>query len=191
MRAQQWMEGWRKLAVETEQDYRVWTAEHLPAFVSPRLLAMLRREYKGVTLKMALSDVLRYAVLHCYGGTYADIDIEVRKPEEVGPYTIPDEVPTMYCPVRPRRPANGLLTFKEGDDLLCELLAEAEQRMESIPSAGVLYTTGPAMLRDVSARGARELLYVNPPLYTFDHWPGVTMPVCDETMLVTHSGWRR
>lgn len=134
--------------------YKLWTdADNLALIASryPELLSM----YKAYASPIQRADVARYAIAHAHGGVYADLDTECFKP--FGPLLLG---------------ASLVLSFKEGSNfsrgacnsifasaaghpfwsVVFDVLRNRSATPLTTGHTAVLYSTGPAVLREALRR---------------------------------------
>ena len=141
--------------------HRLWTDAENRALVAARYPWLLSA-YDGYPSDIQRADVARYVVVHAYGGVYADLDIECFRP---------------FAPLLARHDASVLLSYKQGanfskgasnsifasaahhplwDAVFAVLLERASTALSG--HRDVLYSTGPAVLREA----VRRLLRLGP-----------------------------
>ena len=135
--------------------HRLWTDAENRALVAARYPWLLAA-YDGYPSDIQRADVARYVVVHAHGGVYADLDIECFRP---------------FAPLLARHDASVLLSYKQGanfskgvsnsifasvahhplwDSVFAVLLERANTALAG--HRDVLYSTGPAVLREAVRR---------------------------------------
>ena len=135
--------------------HRLWTDAENRALVAARYPWLLAA-YDGYPSDIQRADVARYVVVHAHGGVYADLDIECFRP---------------FAPLLARHDASVLLSYKQGanfskgvsnsifasvahhplwDAVFAVLLERANTALAG--HRDVLYSTGPAVLREAVRR---------------------------------------
>ena len=135
--------------------HRLWTDAENRALVAARYPWLLAA-YDGYPSDIQRADVARYVVVHAHGGVYADLDIECFRP---------------FAPLLAQHGASVLLSYKQGanfskgvsnsifasvaqhplwDAVFAVLLERANTALAG--HRDVLYSTGPAVLREAVRR---------------------------------------
>ncbi|PKI84891.1 hypothetical protein MVES_001269 [Malassezia vespertilionis] len=126
-------------ALMPDYEYMLWTDASARAFIAGEY-AWFLDTYDSYRYNIERADVIRYFVLHKYGGIYMDLDIGCRRRldsllrfDAIVPKTIPVGV------------SNDLMLFKPGEPML-ELLIQNLKRFNHnliTPYATIMFSTGP------------------------------------------------
>jgi mannosyltransferase OCH1-like enzyme len=131
----------------TDVSARSFIAEHYPWFLPT---------YEGYPYNIQRADVIRYFVLHKYGGVYLDLDIGCRKP--VDPLL---NFPALLPVTKPVGVSNDLMFSEPAspfmDAVIHNLMAFDHQYLSAYPT--VMFSTGPMFVSAMLSlhRGVRLL----------------------------------
>jgi mannosyltransferase OCH1-like enzyme len=155
--------------------HRLWDETSLHALLAETVWWPI---YEKQPELIARADVARYALLQRFGGVYADVDVECRRPIDrlldnarfcVTKYTHPRLTPTPFADA-----TNSFLASVPAHPLWDDVLA----RLEDEASAGCFVTerTGPAMLARILETHADDVRLLRfPHAFTTALFPALTM----------------
>jgi hypothetical protein len=145
---QQWSElsrTWRRHHPSWE--HRLWTDAESRPFVERRYPGLLSL-YDSYSYPVQRADVLRYMLLHHFGGAYADMDLECLRP--IDPLISGQRAVLARAPPGEWTLNNAFMAAEPGHPVLDEILgALVRDRPIAVSHHEVLLTTGPAFLQRV------------------------------------------
>jgi hypothetical protein len=133
--SQDWMEGWARMHPRWEG--RLWTDANRPALRNESCLGQ-------ASVPAQRADILRYELVHRFGGVYLDLDMECLK----GIDDLIEGVDAFAAEEQPGELANGIMGAAPGHRWLDAVIARLPASMRahtSIPRA-----TGPGLLTEVT-----------------------------------------
>jgi mannosyltransferase OCH1-like enzyme len=167
-RPQRWIDTW--IRAHPDWQHHVWTEANLPALQN-------ERQYATMPAYCGRADIVRYELLHQFGGVYIDADSECIAPlsddllQNAGFAVHENEY------VRPGLIANGVIGVRPGHALMRDMMNAIAKLgdLSQLAPADVWKTTGPlAFTRMIGTRGHTSIrLY---PSYWFypEHYTGTT-----------------
>lgn len=149
----------------TDDDNRAFVAEHYPRYLYL---------YNSFDREICRADMVRYLLLHRYGGVYLDLDMALTTPLDdilAGSSLVLVSTPNWSGVT------NAFMASAPDHPFWIDVVDEIEYRANNTPwyvmgDAKVLWTTGPGMLSSV----ARESVY---PYTTIPYRVGHPCSVCD------------
>jgi inositol phosphorylceramide mannosyltransferase catalytic subunit len=144
--------SWRKF--HSSWDYRLWTDEANREFVAENYSSLLD-VYDSYSYGIQRADVIRYCLLHHFGGVYADLDIECLEP--IDKLVAEGEFIAVLEPAeqgawlgKTSLFSNAFMASRPGHPFLSAVLEWlARDRVQGLTHRDVLATTGPLMLDEV------------------------------------------
>ena len=158
-------------------EMRLWTDDRLPELTHPDAYERCRNFAEA-------SDVIRYAVLHRYGGIYTDTDVECRRSLE--PLIADAEV---FCAwARPGVIGSAVLGSIPSHPAIAKVLAEVSR---GAGRGGQVAGTGPVALTRILKEEPGVTIFGPETFYPFDHWdiplgPDEARPKLDAAYAVHH-----
>jgi len=132
-------------------EYRFWTDAEGEPFVEANYPEFLEL-YKSYPYPIQRADVLRYLLLHHFGGLYVDMDIECLRPIDdllAGKEVLAVQEPAAHASERgiPSYLSNAFIATEPGHPLLVALLKDLlEESAVAVTHQDVLEMTGPRKL---------------------------------------------
>ncbi|XP_064619392.1 uncharacterized protein LOC135482866 isoform X2 [Lineus longissimus] len=145
-----WIQSWRKFNPDWE--YWFWTDEDALLLVKKKYPQYLKyfTKYEKAIQK---ADVMRYFVLHEFGGVYADIDIAAVKsltPLTTSHYAIVSQEPFAHSKVywgwRKYMPCNAFMASSKGHQYLKMIVETIPRNYYGNKKSDVMNKTGPMMV---------------------------------------------
>jgi Glycosyltransferase sugar-binding region containing DXD motif len=148
----EWMEGWGRMHGGWE--HRLWTDSNRPT---------LRNEacFVRATVPAQRADILRYEVVHRFGGVYLDVDMECLK-SIAG---LLDGVEAFAAEEQPGELAIGIIGAVPGHPWLADVIAQLPASMEQHSS--ILRATGPGHLTAVTSGHPEVTIFPQETFYPY------------------------
>ena len=133
----EWIDGWERMHPRWER--RLWTDANRPT---------LRNEkcFLQATTLAQRADILRYEVLHGFGGVYLDTDMECLRSVD----SLLEGIEAFAGEEEPGQLAIGIIGAVEGHPWLEDVIAQLPESMRE--HAAITRATGPGFLTDVTKR---------------------------------------
>lgn len=156
--------------IHPDWQYRLWTDENATAFISEHYPLVLPH-YTRYPQNIQRANILRYALLHRFGGVYLDLDITCHVALDSTPLVgLPFVSPGAY----PAGVNNAFIAARPGHPFLAELLDSVPRHdlywglpmripyVENMLSTGCMFFTNRWMdyVRDVVAGGHNETVHI-------------------------------
>lgn len=136
-------------------ELRLWTDTELPPLTHPEAYARCRNHGER-------SDVLRYELLHRFGGIYADTDVECQRSLE----PLIGNASAFAAWARPGTLGSAVVGAVPGHPAIARLLEEVST---SAGSGNQVVTTGPGLLTRVFEEAPDVTIFPSETFYPFDH----------------------
>lgn len=137
-------------------ELRTWTDSELPEFTHPGAFERCRNHAEA-------SDLIRYEVLHRFGGVYADTDVECLRSLE----PLIDGVKAFAAWQRPNVVGSALVGSVPGHPAIEQVLRDV---CEAAGSGPQVQTTGPGALTKVVKDAADVELFGHETFFPYDYW---------------------
>ena len=165
-----WMDSVRLFCVEYGYEYRLWQEREIDA-LSPELRNKDR--YDSALQFCGKADIVRYDILHRFGGIYIDADSVVINSAGLDAL-ISSFDGDLGCSVEPNTNmlANGVMLAPQGSDFLAECLDSIPSRNMDEPA---WKATGPQFVTDIYGAGKDQFRVVTYPPHVFYplRWHGI------------------
>lgn len=166
-RPELWMQTWGDMNPEWE--YRLWTDDNIPEL-------RCQAAYDAMPHLSGKADILRYDLLHRFGGVYVDADSEC-----VSPLTddLCDNLAFAVHEneyIRPGLTANGVIGTQPGCPLMTAMSDHIEtlQDLAGCASTDVWKVTGPLLLTRTIGRGLFSFVRIYPSYWFYpEHCSGL------------------
>jgi len=131
-----WIDGWR--AMHGDWEHRLWTEQNLPALVNGDC-------FDATDIPAQKADIVRYEIVHRYGGLYVDADYEcLGRIDDL----IDGRDHLLIEGIEPHLLHNGFFAAVPGSPLLARAIKMIPTRMRE--RTGVVGQTGPLLLAEAA-----------------------------------------